>query len=221
MGDGWLSTVTQLVWKWVAKLVAHLLATAALWFESGHLSKIQNGRHKQRSGQHTLARQKYKKDKFSQKNKKIEEVSEFSVGLEASPVAWMYFVGVYDDIYDGFWPEKKFLCQKPKSRSESGLDPDSAFSNNLDSNPDSAKCLDPDPKHWTLPYNLDQCAFELMETGRGDVGDGAPLCMCDSAASFLFEHWTQQYTAPEGRWGKCVVREIVKKEARSNTKRSV
>ncbi len=28
-------------------------------FESRHLSKIQNGRHKQRSCQHTLARQKY------------------------------------------------------------------------------------------------------------------------------------------------------------------
>ncbi len=39
-------------------LVAHLLSTAALWVRSRHFSKIQNRRHKQRSGQHTLARQK-------------------------------------------------------------------------------------------------------------------------------------------------------------------
>ncbi len=38
---------------WVAKLVARLLA-----MESRHLSKIQYGRHKQRSDQHTLARPK-------------------------------------------------------------------------------------------------------------------------------------------------------------------
>jgi hypothetical protein len=31
-------------------------------FQSRHLSKIQNGRHKQRVGQHTLARQKLKKN---------------------------------------------------------------------------------------------------------------------------------------------------------------
>jgi hypothetical protein len=39
--------------RWVAKLVARLLASAALWFESRHLSKIQNAneRHKQKSGQ--------------------------------------------------------------------------------------------------------------------------------------------------------------------------
>ncbi len=42
---------------WVAKLVARLLATAALWVRI-QISKIQNGRHKQRGGQHTLARQK-------------------------------------------------------------------------------------------------------------------------------------------------------------------
>jgi hypothetical protein len=45
----------------MAKLVARLLASAALWvrmIDSLHLSKIQNGRHKQRSGQNTLARQK-------------------------------------------------------------------------------------------------------------------------------------------------------------------
>ena len=45
----------------VDKLVARLLATPR--FESRHLLKIQNGRHKQRSGQHTLARQKNKKNK--------------------------------------------------------------------------------------------------------------------------------------------------------------
>ncbi len=33
-GDGWLS------------FVAHLLATAALWFEYRHSQKLQNGRHK-------------------------------------------------------------------------------------------------------------------------------------------------------------------------------
>ncbi len=46
----------------MTKLVARLLAKAALWFESRHLSKILNGRHKQRSDQHTVARQNiYKK----------------------------------------------------------------------------------------------------------------------------------------------------------------
>jgi hypothetical protein len=50
----------------VAKLVARLLATSALWFEFKHLSKVHNVRHKQRSGQHTLARQKmYTKKKVS------------------------------------------------------------------------------------------------------------------------------------------------------------
>ncbi len=46
-------------------MVGRLLATAALWVESRHLSQIQNGRNKQRSGQHTLARKKiYKKLKL-------------------------------------------------------------------------------------------------------------------------------------------------------------
>ncbi len=34
-----------------------LLMRKRSWLKSGHLSKIKNGRHKQRSGQHTLARQ--------------------------------------------------------------------------------------------------------------------------------------------------------------------
>jgi hypothetical protein len=38
--------------RWVAKLLARRHAKAALWVESRHLSKIQNGRHKQGSGQH-------------------------------------------------------------------------------------------------------------------------------------------------------------------------
>jgi hypothetical protein len=48
------------LWRWVAKLVARLLATVRQLsvFESRHLSKIQNWRHKHRSGQHTLARKK-------------------------------------------------------------------------------------------------------------------------------------------------------------------
>jgi hypothetical protein len=53
-GDGWLK------WgRWVAKLVERLLATARqlAGFES---------RHKQRSGQHTVASQKiYKKEEYS------------------------------------------------------------------------------------------------------------------------------------------------------------
>ncbi len=47
----------------VAKLVACLLPTAAPGFESRYLSKNTNGQHKQRSGQHTPARQnKYTKN---------------------------------------------------------------------------------------------------------------------------------------------------------------
>ncbi len=45
--------------RWVAKLVARLLATAALWVQIQiSLKKLQSGRHKQRSVQHNLARQK-------------------------------------------------------------------------------------------------------------------------------------------------------------------
>jgi hypothetical protein len=47
----------------VAKLAARLLATAALWVRIQNLSKILNGRHKQRSDQHDLARQKINKIK--------------------------------------------------------------------------------------------------------------------------------------------------------------
>ncbi len=43
---------------WVAKLVACRLPRQHSGFESRHLSKIKNGRHNQRSGQHTLARKK-------------------------------------------------------------------------------------------------------------------------------------------------------------------
>ncbi len=43
--------------RWVAKLVAQLLATAALWVRIRTSPKNTNGRHKQRSKQHNLARQ--------------------------------------------------------------------------------------------------------------------------------------------------------------------
>jgi hypothetical protein len=43
------------VGRWVAKLVAHLLASAALaGFESRHLSKIPNGRHISKGMTNTL-----------------------------------------------------------------------------------------------------------------------------------------------------------------------
>jgi hypothetical protein len=59
-GDGWLS-----LGSWLAKLEVHMQLSG---FESGHVSKIQNGRHKLRSGQHTLAlQQKYTK-KYTKKN---------------------------------------------------------------------------------------------------------------------------------------------------------
>ncbi len=48
----------------MAKLVSGLLATAALWVQIRNFSKIQNGRHKQRSGQHTLASQKIHKKNY-------------------------------------------------------------------------------------------------------------------------------------------------------------
>ncbi len=46
-----------MIGRLVAKLVARLLATAALLVRSKHISKIQKGRRKQRRGQHTLAPQ--------------------------------------------------------------------------------------------------------------------------------------------------------------------
>ncbi len=51
--------------------------------------------------------------------------------------------------------------------------------------------------------HLDQCAYELMEVGGvGDVVDGVTMRMCDSAASFLYEHWKQQYADLGGRRGR-------------------
>ncbi len=44
------------------QLVARLLAAAALWVRIQTSLKIQNGRHKQRSGQHTIVRQKKYKE---------------------------------------------------------------------------------------------------------------------------------------------------------------
>jgi hypothetical protein len=66
----YFESLVNILWKmggqvgrWVAKKgdrwVIWLLKQLAV-FESRHLSKIQNGRHKQRSGQHTLACQKNK-----------------------------------------------------------------------------------------------------------------------------------------------------------------
>ncbi len=56
----WKLLVHSYKGRWVAKLVARLLRQLS-GFESRQLSKIQNGRHQQRSDQYTLARQKYKK----------------------------------------------------------------------------------------------------------------------------------------------------------------
>ncbi len=47
-----------------------MLATQLSWFESRHVSKITNGRHKQRSGKRNIARQKEKEN-----NKKIKILS--------------------------------------------------------------------------------------------------------------------------------------------------
>jgi hypothetical protein len=55
--------------RWVAKLVARLLATAALWVRVQiSLKKIHKG-HKQKSGQHTLARQKIYKKRIPKRKK--------------------------------------------------------------------------------------------------------------------------------------------------------
>jgi hypothetical protein len=51
---------------WVAKLVAHLLAPAALWVRiQTSLTNTKNGRHKHKRGQNTFARQKNRQKKFS------------------------------------------------------------------------------------------------------------------------------------------------------------
>jgi hypothetical protein len=47
-----------------------MLAMQLSWFESRHVSKITNGRHKQRSGKRNIARQKEKEN-----NKKEKKVS--------------------------------------------------------------------------------------------------------------------------------------------------
>ncbi len=58
--DGWLSSRRCVAKpaRWVAKLIPACLLRQLSGFESRHLSKTQNGRHKQRSGQHTQGRQK-------------------------------------------------------------------------------------------------------------------------------------------------------------------
>ncbi len=61
--NNFLSTSTPILGRWVAKLLGDgllsrqrdCLPQQLFGFESRHLSEIQNGRHKQRSG-HTLAR---------------------------------------------------------------------------------------------------------------------------------------------------------------------
>jgi hypothetical protein len=63
----WVAKLVRWVAKlerWVAKLIARLLSTAALWVLIQTSLKITKcGRHKHRSGQHTLAGQKNKKNK--------------------------------------------------------------------------------------------------------------------------------------------------------------
>jgi hypothetical protein len=55
-GDWWLSL------RWIAKLVSGLLVTASFVGSNPDIpKKPQHGRHKQRSGQHTVARQKIRK----------------------------------------------------------------------------------------------------------------------------------------------------------------
>jgi hypothetical protein len=56
----------------VAKLVAQLNATAALWVRIQTTpKKYTNGRHKQRSGKHTLAFHKYIQKKYSRINRGV------------------------------------------------------------------------------------------------------------------------------------------------------
>jgi hypothetical protein len=50
--------------RWVANRDYASLLRQLSGFVSRHLSKIQNGRHKQRSGQHTLARDKIVRKKY-------------------------------------------------------------------------------------------------------------------------------------------------------------
>jgi hypothetical protein len=54
---------------WAAKLVARQLATAALGVQIQTFFLIVNGRHKQRSGQHTLVGHK----NFTKKEKKLRK----------------------------------------------------------------------------------------------------------------------------------------------------
>ncbi len=61
--------------RWVAKLVARLLVTAAPWAQCRHLSKTQSG---QRSGQHTLARQKDKQTNKIYRNRVHRTINEGS-----------------------------------------------------------------------------------------------------------------------------------------------
>jgi hypothetical protein len=63
-GYGWLSFR-----EWVLKLVARLLAAAALLVRIQPSLKNTKWRHKQRSGQHTLARQKNIHKAFQIENK--------------------------------------------------------------------------------------------------------------------------------------------------------
>jgi hypothetical protein len=61
----------------VAKLVARLLATAALFgFEPRHLSKIPNGRHKQRSGKQLYPSKKIYKNQKKERKQREKKLSQ-------------------------------------------------------------------------------------------------------------------------------------------------
>ncbi len=75
----------------MAKLVAHRLATAALWVRIH--PNIQNGRHKHRNGQHSLLRQKNirKKNIFSRNKLAI-------IGYWTTDKTWLTLILIL------FWP---------------------------------------------------------------------------------------------------------------------
>jgi hypothetical protein len=83
--------------RWMAKLVARLLATSALCmsFESRHRSKIQNGQHEQGSVQHTLIRKIIYKQKMSSGHSDAEKETQTVKLLKSSCHLYKLLCTVY------------------------------------------------------------------------------------------------------------------------------
>ena len=103
----------------MAKLVARLAVTAALWVRiQTCLKAVQNGRHRKLSGQHTLARQKKKHRSFDGKeNFLFVKILSYSVcGYICAGLAPFQILLCFSDLKDHatpgsrVWGTSEYIC---------------------------------------------------------------------------------------------------------------